>query len=208
MPRQLADGITPRPAPKPSKPPARTPMGSADALSNNPSMRAAAQRQAADPHNWAGIAAALRAQQGGGGGQLSADAAAMRANPAEEMAAINAAVERTAAAKPPPKPILSGSGRTRGYESDGGGGVQALAAPAPVFYSPESISAPPAQVMPPAVIADAGAGASNVAGESFTTVGNPSTFGGYERQRQSRGPRTGMSVTPEMIRRAASQRLG
>jgi hypothetical protein len=47
----------------------------------------------------------------------------------------------------------------------------------------------------------------NVPGESFTTVGNPGAFGSYERKRQNRGPRTGLSVTPEMIRRAAAQRL-
>ena len=76
------------------------------------------------------------------------------------------------------------------------------------FVPPAQITAPPAAVQPPAVIADAGAGASNTAGESFSSIGTPGTFGEYQRRRQSRGPRTGMSITPEMIKRAASQRLG
>ena len=104
----------------------------------------------------------------------------------------------------PPPTRTSGSGRDTG-ESGGGG----LGAPAPVFAAPATFTAEPAMVQPPAVVADAPASQVNVPGESFTTVGNPNTtFGGYERRRTSRGPKTSLSVTPEMIRRAATQRMG
>jgi hypothetical protein len=112
----------------------------------------------------------------------------------------------------PPTPVYqsTGAGRTRqigtSADSEGAGG-----SPAPVAAiadSPAVFNAPPAAMEPPAVIADANAGANNVAGESFTSLGNNMTAGEYLRQRGSRGPKTGLSVTPEMIRRAAGNRLG
>jgi hypothetical protein len=96
---------------------------------------------------------------------------------------------------------VTGSGRTSA-ESVG------LAAAPSLFVPPESITAPPATVQPPAVVANATPSEVNVPGESFTSIGGPGSFGSFERKRAVRGPRTGLSVTPEMIRRAAAQRLG
>ena len=111
---------------------------------------------------------------------------------------------------PPPTPIYSGSGsRIRGY-SGGGGGSGGGEAPVPsMFASPAAVSAPTAMVQPPAIVNPAGAGANNVAGESFETIGQgQGTYGQEQRRRQARGPMTGLSITPEMLRRAAGQRLG
>lgn len=96
----------------------------------------------------------------------------------------------------------SGSGRTT---SDAASSGPAVTGP---IAAPATYTAPPAVQEAPAVMAAANPSGVNVAGQSFTSVGNPSTFGGYERRRLARGPRTGLSVTPEMIRRAATQRIG
>ena len=58
----------------------------------------------------------------------------------------------------------------------------------------------PAVVAPPS--------ATNTAGGSFTSSGRGMTAGQLERQRQSRGPRTGLSVTPEMLQAIARRRVG
>ena len=106
-------------------------------------------------------------------------------------------------------PIYRQSGSGRQAESRGTvGSPTSLATPPAVFVPPEAITAPPAVTQPPAVVAEAPPSEVNVPGESFTTVGSPGSFGAYERRRTARGPSTGLSVTPEMIRRAASQRLG
>jgi hypothetical protein len=120
---------------------------------------------------------------------------------ASELAAREAAVIRMQQ----PVTRQTGSGRT-GFAGNAGGGGMAPAAAQ--FIPPETITAPPVAVQPPAVVAEAPPSAVNVPGESFTTVGNPSAFGTYERKRQNRGPKSSLSVTPEMIRRAAAQRLG
>ena len=121
-------------------------------------------------------------------------------------AAIGAA--QPAPAPPPPTPIYSGSGsRVRGY-SDGSGGGGGAVAPA-AYQAPAVYSAPAATVQPPAIVNPAGPGAGNVAGQSFETVGQgEGTYGQEQRRRQARGPMTGLSMTPEMLRRAAGQRLG
>jgi len=102
----------------------------------------------------------------------------------------------------PPPTRTTGSGRSAAI---GGSGL----APVPAaFVPPESITAAPAVAQAPAVVAEAPPSAINVPGQSFTSVGTPGTFGQMDRLRQSRGPTTGLSVTPEMIRRAAASRLG
>lgn len=160
---------------------------------------AAAGARNPDPHNWAGIAAAL-AKAGAQGAVQSATPDWGQAGLDAVMGgAIGAGYSEPAYTPPPTR--ISGSGRSTG-ESTG------MAAPPAVYAPPAQMTAPPAVVQPPAVFADANPSAVNTAGESFTSVGNPSTFGSYERRRQARGPKGGLSVTPEMIRRAAAQRLG
>ena len=190
---------TPRPAPRPQM----TPRPSADSLE--------ASSQATRDY-YAQQAANAPPQQPSNyypSHYLSADAEAMWRTPDAESAAINAAIERmNAASNITPAPYVpptrtSGSGRST---NDAVGSTMA-AGPA-AFAAPATYTAPPAMVEPPGAIAAAGAGAGNVEGASFTSIGTPGSFGEYERRRQARGPRTGMSVTPEMIRRAASQRLG
>lgn len=110
---------------------------------------------------------------------------------------------------PPPQQVFSGSGRSRGYVGGQGTGTEAAMAPAATFVPPAVAQAPTAAVMPPPEVNPAGPGAGNVAGESFDKVGAGSgTFGQEQRRRQARGPMTGLSVTPEMLRRAATQRIG
>ncbi|MET0785596.1 MAG: hypothetical protein ABWY25_02695 [Paenisporosarcina sp.] len=192
------------PAPRPSS---SGPYGSADSIARNSTFNAAsaaAESQAIrDANNRAAMDRYL------GGEHMSADAEAMWANPEAESAAINAAIARMNAWNSRPSYDSGGGGD---YGGGGGGGSAAPATMSTPIEAtvvpPAQIQAPPAAVQPPAVIANAGAGASNTAGESFSSIGNPSTFGEYQRRRQSRGPRTGMSITPEMIKRAASQRLG
>lgn len=198
------------PAPKPAAKPSTKYM-SADAIANSPSivgkkaaaserkaMAAAVARSAA-----AKAAAAPRIYE-------SADAIAMSPTlvgpeaAASEAAARQAAEQRMAAPKVQYR--TSGSGRNTS-DVVGGGGASAPAV-APIFVPPEAVTAPPAVVQPPAVVAEAAPSETNVPGESFTTVGAPGSFGAYERRRATRGPRSGLSVTPEMLRRAASQRLG
>ena len=135
-------------------------------------------------------------------GQLPPDKAAFLSDQLPDVYGDNANPIQAPVYTPPPT-RTSGSGRQTSDLADGG-----MAGPPAVYAPPAQMTAPPAVVQPPAITAAANPSATNVAGESFTTVGNPGTFGGYERRRQSRGPRTGLSVTPEMIRSAAAQRLG
>lgn len=82
--------------------------------------------------------------------------------------------------------------------------------PAPsVFEAAAAANPPPAVVQPPSVATGTNAGTGNVAGEAFNTIGKGTgTFGQELRRRQARGPLTGLSMTPEMLRRAAAQRIG
>lgn len=54
----------------------------------------------------------------------------------------------------------------------------------------------------------AGKGGLNMGGGKFGKVGRGGTFGQEQRRRLARGPVTGLSVTPEMLKRAAARRLG
>lgn len=199
-------------APTPVKQSARS--MSADAIASSPTIvgkKAATAERAA-------VAKAVQrqaAQRTASAPRVYESADAIAASPtlvgpdaaAAELAARETAVQRMAeAAKPKITYRTSGSGRTTSDVTSGGGG--SLATPPAVFVPPEAITAPPAVTQPPAVVAEAAPSEVNVPGESFTTVGTPGSFGTYERQRFSRGPRTGLSVTPEMIRRAAAARLG
>jgi hypothetical protein len=74
--------------------------------------------------------------------------------------------------------------------------------------TPVQIAAAQAAYQPP-VTNTAGAGAGNVGAGSFTSVGRgQGTFGQEQRRRLARGPMSGLSITPEMVRRAAMRRLG
>jgi len=101
----------------------------------------------------------------------------------------------------------SGSGYSSGGFSSGGVGssgsgigavppIPQITTPAPV------VSAPAPSITSPTT----GEAPSNVG--TFTSLGNNMTAGMFNRQRLNRGPRTGMSVTPEMLRRIAAQRIG
>lgn len=102
----------------------------------------------------------------------------------------------------------SGSSGPSGFS--GGGTAQPnttpiIAAPPPVpqINRPAPTAAPMAT---PQVTAQASG--QNVAGNSFTSTGNGGgTFGQFQRQRQNRGPQNSGSVTPEMLRRIAAERI-
>lgn len=83
-------------------------------------------------------------------------------------------------------------------------------APAPIVTPPKvATAAPKPAVKPPAKPPTKTAtGPKSNVGTSKTAGGRKSTYGQFKRQRNARGPRSGLSVTPEMLRRAAAQRLG
>jgi hypothetical protein len=98
------------------------------------------------------------------------------------------------------------------YDTDapGGPGSETYTPPVsrPVAPTPET-QAPtaPRPVAPtPQVQAPSQGGTPSNVGR-FTTVGTPGTFGSFQRQRLNRGPRGGVSVTPELLRRIAAQRI-
>lgn len=82
-------------------------------------------------------------------------------------------------------------------------------APAPppaIFQSPSSYS-PPAVTQTPEVVATS-VGGNGPEGVNYDALGTGMTGGMYDRRRNQRSPRSDMSVTPEMLRRAAQSRLG
>ena len=108
-------------------------------------------------------------------------------------------------------PAAYDGGGGGGYPSSGGssagyGGGAYSGGGMPVTGPAAVTTAPAPQVAPPPPVTS-GPGAP-IAGQSFTKVGSPGTWGSFERQRRNRGPVTGLSITPEMLRRAASQRIG
>jgi hypothetical protein len=109
----------------------------------------------------------------------------------------------------PQREAAAASGGGGGAPSGGGGSMPAqVAPPTPmVMESPASIMAPSIQ-QPAAVNSAASSIANAPEGQKFQTFGSPSTFGGFERMRNQRGPRNNASMTPEMLRRAAASRLG
>lgn len=112
-------------------------------------------------------------------------------------AAVRRALDSQAAANTP-APMAPGG-------SSGGGGTAPNRTPAPVVQPPTEYTAPPAAQAPSPVSAQAPAAA--VSGKTFTSAGRGS-FGAFDRLRNQRSPRSGLSVTPEMLRAAAQARMG
>lgn len=110
--------------------------------------------------------------------------------------------------------IFGPQARQEGSNTDwnGGGTVErpsVMAPPTPpVFETPAVYTSPPAAVEAPGIVATTqGNSLPNV--QSFDTVGRGiGTFGMFDRMRNARNPRQGISVTPEMLRRAAQARMG
>ena len=99
-------------------------------------------------------------------------------------------------------PIGGGGSRPGGGGGTGGTPLAPRPTPVPTPTTPR----PPAVPQPPTTRPPAGP-PTNVPG--FGTLrGNPGTFGRFNRQRLQRGPRTGTSITPELLRRMALRRLG
>src|SRR5580765_8099501 len=120
-----------------------------------------------------------------------------------QAAATEAHFDPTGAPTPPPIDVTpaptsytSGSGRVGSI--GGGGGAGGVPSPA-MFVPPEAVTAAPVAAQPPPVVTAAPPSATNVSGQTFSSVGSPGAFGAYDRLRQSRGPMSGLSVTPEMI---------
>jgi hypothetical protein len=93
---------------------------------------------------------------------------------------------------------------TVGAVANTGGGAATPGTP-PVAPPPPTRPpvTPPTPVLPPSVGTPGG-------GTGFNTTARAGvgTAGQYNRRRLNRGPRTGMSTTPEMLRRIAQQRIG
>lgn len=97
---------------------------------------------------------------------------------------------------------------TFGGGSSGGGGTSMPSAPTPVIQAPSTVTTPP-QVQPPSAITASAQGAVGApTGQTFNSVGQGGTFGQFDRMRNQRQPRSGLSVTPEMLRAAARARQG
>lgn len=111
-----------------------------------------------------------------------------------------------AQAAPAPVSAPAGGGNfAPGGNNVGAGGSTVPAPPPPVVVPPTSYTAPPSVQPPTAVEANAGAGERS--GTTFLSQGG-GTFGMFDRLRNQRSPRSGLSVTPEMLRAAAAARLG
>ena len=110
---------------------------------------------------------------------------------------------------------LSSSNNTSGGINTGGGtgtvgGTPATAAPSVPNTTPPA-TAP--VVTPPVVTTPTGTGGTGTGGNqnqtvnSYTATGNTGTVGQSRRLREARGPMTGLSVTPELLRRAAQSKF-
>lgn len=103
----------------------------------------------------------------------------------------------------------SGGSMGGGFTSAGSGGGSSYSAPAAsVIQAPSSVVTPPQIQAPTAVTNTAVSAPGAPTGEQFTSVGAGGTFGMFDRMRNQRSPRSGLSVTPEMLRAAAAARLG
>lgn len=102
--------------------------------------------------------------------------------------------------------------RGPGGSSSGGGSSysspSAPAAPAPAVYqAPSSVNPAPVNQGPSAITSTGIGTVGAPTGETFQSIGSrPGTFGQFDRLRNQRSPRTGLSITPEMLRRFAATR--
>lgn len=126
----------------------------------------------ADPYNWAGIAAAMEAEQASAASSGGYNPPSPGYTPSEAPAA------------PPQLPS--------------NGGVSLL--------GPEVATAPQPVIPPP--VSAVGEDTASMVGPAQEAFGVGGTFGQFERRRKARGPRTGLSVTPEMLQSVAARRLG
>jgi hypothetical protein len=102
-------------------------------------------------------------------------------------------------------PINAGGG---GYGSGYGGGISSGGAPGITQVgTPTVVAPPPITVAPPAPPTVAPGVSNPTTTGSWTSRGRGGTYGQYNRQRRMRGPITGLSMTPEMLRRIAMQRF-
>jgi len=132
-------------------------------------------------------------------------AAALASNIAKQAASQQIHRAATRAVNHPAE--VGGGGNTGGgggYNTGGGGGGNPPTVSPPVVATPTTptVTTP----APPIVSPTNPNGPTNV--RTFTSTGRPGTYGAFQRQRLNRGPRTGLSVTPEMLRRIAAQRIG
>lgn len=89
-----------------------------------------------------------------------------------------------------------------------GAGAAPTPAITPVYETPVSYVAPSVAAPARGVTAEASGAVGAPSGESFNAFGGGLTAGLFERMRNQRSPRTGLSVTPEMLMAQARKRLG
>jgi LysM repeat protein len=148
-------------------------------------------------------AAAQRAAQIAGAKKAATTAKAVSKGAATLAGAakVGAAAKAVAANRAP-----TTTTRTSGGVSTGGTGTRpaGVSSPTGTKTSTGTVSKPaPA----PAPVINKGNPATN-AGTFTTSRGGPGTFGRFQRERLSRGPRGSTSITPEMLRRIALRRIG
>lgn len=126
------------------------------------------------------------------------DVMAQSARTAAALAAVARAAAMARAERTPEY-----GGRTAGFGGSSGGGMGG-GIPSPVVAPP--VVAPPAPTTaPPAVNPGTGIGEADNGG---MYRGNPGvTYGQWFRRRNNRGPASGLSITPEMVRALARQRV-
>lgn len=124
----------------------------------------------------------------------------------EIMAAPKNALMSAALSRIAPVPA-TGPGVDRGSP----GAETRPAARAPIQANSPEVVAPSNPVTTPAPqIVTGGNSGVGSGGGAFSTIGNSgrgATLGMLQRLRNSRGPRTGMSLTPELLQRLAAQRI-
>jgi len=154
------------------------------------------------------VAAALPSatQKAGGTSQQAVQRlATAAASPKNNTTALRNAAMNTLAARLATPVTSTDSNSTPGYGAESGGGIRTpVAAPTPEVVAPAapSVVAPTPQVNAPGSGAGAGGG-------SFKSLssGRGGPAGYLNRMRNQRGPLNNLSMTPELLRRLAAQRI-
>lgn len=212
MPKQVLDsGTTGR---LPSRPPAPRNAQEAIAAQSNAKRAAANNATPAAPNPTTG-----RLQYGYGGGPLTQDKGSFNTRSGGNRDAPqlgytpggfdDPTIDWQAIYDTFVAPTLNqGEGGGGGYSSGGGSSPDVVTPVAPAVFQPPAVVTAQSVQPPQAISATASSAADAPTGAKFETFGTPSTFGGFERRRNARGPRNTGSMTPEMLRRAAAARLG
>lgn len=116
-----------------------------------------------------------------------------------------AALRSAAAGRLSPTPVVGEPGSYTGGAETRNPVVARPAPPTPEVTAPNARPVTPT----PQIVTGGNSGAGSGGGQfrSFGNSGRGATLGMLQRLRNSRGPRTGLSMTPELLQRLAAQRI-